>query len=117
MEKCVLSKIVEMYGAFDVNVRNVKEQDDSTELYLPLVLREATELFRNDEEQQYMSESNMEFLEETALVKEYKYNDAFLRPPMVSSCIYDLMLGSKGTTTPLRYSMNYRNYFLSKYTF
>ena len=31
---------------------------------------------------------------------------------MVSSCKYDLLIGSKGTVTPLRYSMNYRNYFL-----
>ena len=42
----------------------------------------------------------------------YKYNDVFLRPHMVSNCIYDYMFGSKGTQTPFRYELNYRNYFM-----
>ena len=112
MEKCELSQIVETYSAFDVKVRDVKNIDDTNELYLPLTLHEVIELLRNDGEHKYISENNADFLEETALIKEYKYNDFFLRPPMVSSCQYDLLMGGNGTTTPLRYSMNYRNYYL-----
>ena len=45
-------------------------------------------------------------------MKGYRYNDAFLRPYMVSNCMYDYMIASKGTRTPFRYEVNYRNYFL-----
>jgi len=31
---------------------------------------------------------------------------------MVSNCNYDIMMGSENTTTPFRYELNYRNYFL-----
>ena len=31
---------------------------------------------------------------------------------MVSTCMYDILMASTGTTTPLRYEVNYRNYFL-----
>ena len=45
------------------------------------------------------------------MVKQYQYNDSFLRPPLVSSCLYDFMTGSKGAKTILRYNLNYRNYY------
>ena len=44
-------------------------------------------------------------------VKYYKYNDGFLRPHMVSKCIYDFWCGNKNAHTPLRYLNNYRNFF------
>ena len=31
---------------------------------------------------------------------------------MVSNCNYDIMMASENTTTPFRYEINYRNYFL-----
>ena len=37
-------------------------------------------------------------------------SEIFLRPPLVSKCMYDFQCGSKGAKTPLRYSLNYRNY-------
>ena len=44
-------------------------------------------------------------------LKLYTYNDSFLRPPLVSKCDYDYMSGSQNSNTPLRYELNYRNYF------
>jgi hypothetical protein len=115
MESCTLSAIRAAYGAFDVRLRNVKDaadEADTTEPYVPLTLHAAAESFRSDKESRYVSENNGDFLEETGLVKTFKYNDAFLRPPMVSKCIYDVMCASPGTVTPLRYDINYRNYYL-----
>ena len=115
MESCTLSAIRAAYGAFDVRLRNVKDtadEADTTEPYVPLTLHAAAESFRSDKESRYVSENNGDFLEETGLVKTFKYNDAFLRPPMVSKCMYDVMCASPGTTTPLRYDLNYRNYYL-----
>ena len=115
MESCTLPAIRAAYGAFDVRLRNVKDaadDADATELYVPLTLHAVAESFRGDKESRYISENNGDFLEETGLVKTFKYNDAFLRPPMVSNCAYDVMCASPGTATPLRYELNYRNYYL-----
>ena len=115
IESCTLNAIRASYGAFDVRLRNVKDaadEADATELYVPLTLHAVAESFRSDKESRYISENNGDFLEETGLVKTFKYNDAFLRPPMVSKCMYDFMSASPGTTTPLRHELNYRNYYL-----
>ena len=59
-----------------------------------------------------MSENNYDFLDETGIIKLYRNNDMFLRPSMVSSCNYDILFGSLNVETPLRYEVNYRNYFV-----
>jgi hypothetical protein len=41
-----------------------------------------------------------------------QYNDEFIRPPRVSNCNYDILLGSENVKTPLRYEVNFRNFFL-----
>ena len=115
MESCTLPAIRAAYGAFDVRLRNVKDaadEADATEMYMPLTLHAVAESFRSDKESRYVSENNGDFLEETGLIKTFKYNDEFLRPHMVSNCMYDFMCASPGTTTPLRYELNYRNYYL-----
>ena len=112
LETCKLSQITEHYGAFDIKVRNVKEVDDNTDLHIPVTLRAALSLFSGDKDAKYVSEKNGDFLEETGMIKNYKYNDAFLRPPMVSNCFYDFLTGSQNTETVLQYSVNYRNFYL-----
>lgn len=112
LEDLNLANVVENYGAFDIQIRNTKQNDNKAELYLPFILNESIELFKQDNQSKYFTEANELFLEETGLIKIYRYNDAFLRPPMVSKCMYDYIVGSQDTTTPLRYTVNYRNYFL-----
>jgi hypothetical protein len=100
------------YHAFEIKIRNIKEQDPNSELYMPLPIHAATKLFEEDKNSVYFTENNKDFLEETGVIKNLKYNDEFLRPYMVSNCNYDLMMGSTGTCTPFRYEINYRNFFL-----
>jgi hypothetical protein len=100
------------YYAFETKIRNIKEKDSNSELYMPLPLHAAIKLFNEDSSSSYFSENNNDFLEETGVIKSLKYNDEFLRPYMVSNCNYDIMMGSKNTTTPFRYEINYRNFFL-----
>jgi hypothetical protein len=100
------------YTGYDIKIRNVKERDDETELYIPLGIVESIDLFKKDKESKYMSENNYDFLDETGLIKLYRNNDMFLRPSMVSSCNYDILFGSLNVETPLRYEVNYRNYFI-----
>jgi hypothetical protein len=106
------SYIANNYNAFEIKIRNVKDTDPNSELYIPLPLHAANKLFNEDTNSTYFSENNNEFLEETGVIKSLKYNDEFLRPYMVSNCNYDIMMGSANTCTPFRYEINYRNYYL-----
>ena len=111
LESCSLTTLEDNYGAFDIQVRDVTNKDDNSELYLPFLLKEANNIFKEDKSGKYISEKNSDFLKETGAVKNFSYNDAFLRPPLVSKCIYDFMFGSENSKTPLRYNLNYRNYY------
>ena len=111
LESCNLATLDDNYGAFDIQVRDVTNKDENSELYLPFLLKEAINIFSQDKSEKYISEKNQDFLKETGAVKNYTYNDAFLRPPLVSKCIYDFMTGSIGSKTPLRYDLNYRNFY------
>lgn len=111
-ENCNLKHISENYGAFDIKVRNIKENDDTTDLFIPVALNSALQAFEGDNNSKFLSENNNEFLEETSLIKCLRYNDSFLRPYMVSKCIYDLQMGSRNVESPFRFELNYRNYFI-----
>ena len=117
--------ITTKYRAFDIQVRDVsvsgsvdnpeksqKGSDNITVLYIPISLKIAHEVFQKDTEAKYISENNTDFIDETGLLNVFQLNDDFLRPYMVSTCMYDIMMASVATTTPLRYELNYRNYFL-----
>ena len=104
--------ILENYPAFEMKIRNIKENNVNSELYVNLPLHASVKLFKEDNNSSYFSENNSDFLNETGVIKNFKYNDEYLRPYMVSNLNYDIILGSNGTFTPFRYEINYRNYFL-----
>ena len=107
-----LKNLLENYSSFDIKIRNIKNLDDNTELFLPLSLNDANKLMIEDKEGQYISENNNDFLIETSMVKNISENDSFFRPYMLSNIDYDYIFGSKNSYTPLRYNLNYRNYYL-----
>jgi hypothetical protein len=116
------------YRAFDIHIRDVsktaqhaidektktlqKGTEDDQVLYIPVTFKIAHEVLKKDTEMKYLSEHNADFIDETGLIKLFQLNDEFLRPYMVSRCMYDILMASANTTTPLRYELNYRNYFL-----
>jgi|LauGreDrversion4_2_1035121.scaffolds.fasta_scaffold06333_5 hypothetical protein len=117
------------YRAFDIHIRDVskfptttislettktpqKGTEQEVVLYIPVTFKIAHEVLKKDTERKYISEHNADFIEETGLIKLFQLNDEFLRPYMVSKCMYDIIMASEKTTTPLRYEVNYRNYFL-----
>ncbi len=109
---CNVSEVRKSYGAFDVKIRDIYETDERAEKYLPLTLNTATEVFRKDGKEKFLSSNNYDFLEETSLVKQYQQHDQLLRPLSVCSCYYDYMFGAKNVHTILSHEVNYRNYFL-----
>ena len=113
LQSCKRNVIQDTYGAFDIKIRNVgKDIDDEEELYIPLTYTSALSAVKEDKDGKYVLENNNDFLEETGMIKTFRYNDAFIRPYMVSNCIYDLTTASSNTKTPFRYDVNYRNYYL-----
>jgi len=124
LDICTRNNILDTYGVFDVKMRNIKNDitnsnsnsnskiNEDEELYLPMPFSSAIKVIENDSDNKFLVENNSDFLEETGLIKTYKYNDSFLRPYMVSNCIYDFIMASNDTCTPFRYELNYRNYFL-----
>lgn len=106
------------YGAFDINILNHECDNKNNTLYsenVPFILNEAMEFLNLDAKQTnkgFISCKNKEYLEETTLVKRFKQNDYFLRPPFVSSCDYDIVIGSKNSYTKPQYRVNYRNFYL-----
>lgn len=114
LESCRRTAILDTYGAFDVKIRNIKQPITNAEenLYVPLAFSNALKVVKEDAETKYLVENSIDFLEETGLLKNYKYNDAFLRPYMVSQCAYDFLMAAEKTQTPFRYELNFRNYFL-----
>lgn len=112
-------RLDETYNTFDLNIRKIITEDsivDNSDLKeeesVPLPLEEALALFKRDATSSYFTEFNQDFLTESGIIKHIQYDDGYLRPPLVTNCLYDIMTGSHGSTTPLRYDLNSRNYYL-----
>jgi len=106
------------YSSFDMKIRsptenkNKNKKQSEEELYVPLPLHTTLKLLEEDKKSFYFTENNMDFIQETGIIKNIQYNDAFIRPYMVSNYFYDILMGSQDSWTPLKYEINYRNYFL-----
>jgi hypothetical protein len=110
LNECNLTNLTDNYGAFDIKMRKPGVIDDSSEMYLPFILNESISLFQKTDGK-YITENNSDFLQESGVIKKYRHNDAFLRPPLISNCIYDFQSGSINAETPLRYNLNFRNFY------
>ena len=100
------------YNSFDIKLRDNSIDNANSELYLPITLEKGLNVLKHDTVEKFISENNQEFLEETSLIKSFKTNDEFFRPSMLAKHNYDIIMGSKGSSTPLRYNNNYRTYFM-----
>jgi hypothetical protein len=113
-----LEHIQKNYGAFDVNVISYETDETNNNNYMssvPFILNEAFEFLNIDSEENnkgFISCKNKDFIQETTLIKKFKKDDYILRPPMVSVCDYDIIMGCKNSKTKLLYELNYRNYFM-----
>ena len=66
LELANITKMEELYGAFDVKIRNIEDKDKDKETYLPILLSEVVKLFQNKINNKIIIENNADFLEETA---------------------------------------------------
>lgn len=110
-DKIRKENIIANYSSFDIKLRDTSISSDS-ELFLPISLNKGLIVLAEDTNKKFISENNHDFLEETSLIKLLKANDEYLRPTMLAYSKYDYIMGSKESTTPFRYDVNYRNYFV-----
>ena len=99
-------------GSNDLKIKEIHDywkNDDSVD-YVVLPFQSANTLISSDTQSNYFSENNDDFIEETGLIKEYQHNDTFLKPTACLQTKYDILMGSKSVTIPLRYHTCYRQY-------
>ena len=103
------SSLMKDFSIFDVKVRKWEETNNECQ-HVPLKMSLVNKLFAK-KSSDYYSEKNLDFLEESGLVKHIKQNDELLTPPLKMSCNYDIIFGSPNSITPLKYNLYNRNYF------
>jgi hypothetical protein len=117
-ETC-LDNIVSKYNAFDIKIRNTKDTMEANDVaFLALPLHSLQQVLQHQDASlssmsTFISEKNMDFLVETNVRKYFQGNDLICRPPFVSNCYYDIIIGTCNSFTPFRYELNYRNYFIT----
>lgn len=104
------------YGSYDVKIKDAHDYykdhriEHSHVDAVALSLSSSMKLLENDNASHFFSENNDEFLEESGLLKSLKTLDDFLKPSFNVNSQYDLMFGSRGAVTPLRYHTDYRRF-------
>uniref|UniRef100_A0A6C0ER79 Cupin-like domain-containing protein n=1 Tax=viral metagenome TaxID=1070528 RepID=A0A6C0ER79_9ZZZZ len=109
-------EIFSKYGSYDVKIKDTRDYVKCTESvdYVMLSLQSSQNLVESDSGSHYFSENNEELVNESGLSSEYKELDIYLKPSFTLQSKYDIMFGSQNTATPLRYHLNYRQFFIVK---
>jgi hypothetical protein len=99
-------------GVFAVSVKDSRDYNtaETTVPFIASPIRTVAAVVETDTQSRYFSDSNGEFLEEAGAAKIVAKLDTFLRPPMAIQTTHDLMFGSHGTCTPLRYITDHAHY-------
>jgi len=106
------SNILREYSSYEIKIRNKKKIGTSDDLFIPLQIGIAEKLFTNDTTNNYYSENNNDFLNESNLLKIIRENDFIMKPYLCCNSSYDIIFGSNDVEIPLRYEHNYRNYIM-----
>ncbi len=102
LQECTLDGLKE-YIAFDINVY------DDQHIGVSIPLEKSYKLMQK---KSYASYHNESFLAETNMKRCFTEADTLLRPPMMSFRQYDILFGSENYETRLKYTNQYRNYFI-----
>ena len=108
-DKINLKNLSEEHGGQGVNVRKNKI-DDKEMLFNMMSIVDAKNLIENDKN--YFCENNETMLVDAGLLDGLKEKTDFFKPPMCYSERYDYVTGGNECRTPLRYNIDYRNFYL-----
>ena len=54
LDNCNLVNLDDLYGVFDINMRDISNKDENSELYLPFLLKEAINIFNDDKNEKLL---------------------------------------------------------------
>ena len=96
---------------YDIKVKDIRDyyKDESVD-YIVLPLHSAVGLMKTDTKSNYFTENNDDFIESSDLHQYFQLNDTYLKPHMSLNTKYDILFGSSGVTTPLRYHSDFRKF-------
>ena len=101
-------------GIYEVKVKDIKdyylETDSSSPDYVVLPLQSANKLLKSDTHSSYFTENNHDFVEDANLYQFFHANDEFIKPSTTVITKYDIMMGSSGAYTPLRFHKDCRRF-------
>jgi hypothetical protein len=108
------SEKLDACGIYEVKVKDIKdyylESDSSSPDYVVLPLQSATNLLKSDTHSSYFTENNHDFVEDANLYQFFHANDEFIKPSTTVITKYDIMMGSSGAYTPLRFHKDCRRF-------
>ena len=109
-------EIFSKYGTYDVKIKDNRDYNSENLPidYVVLSLQSSQNLVDSDPGSHYFSENNEELVDESGLSTVYKELDTYLKPAFTLQTKYDIMFGSHNADTPLRYHLNYRQFFIVK---
>lgn len=79
--------------------------------YIEIKMQTALQLMETDTKSHYITENNATYIEDSKdLYNEFYEMDKYIKPMFVANTKYDVLSGSKGANTPMRYHTNYRQF-------
>jgi hypothetical protein len=103
------------YESYDIKVRDTDDfLSGSNNSADPVSLKYDSfrRLAAADSRSHFITEGNLEFIEKSGLYSEYEELNPYLKPSLTVQTKYDLLQGSEGAYTPLRYHIDERQYFI-----
>lgn len=108
--------IKELLDTSEVKVKDINDYyvlNNTSIDYITLSYDSFDQLSKTDSEGHYFTEGNTDVIEESSeLSSIYSKIDPFLKPYFVVQTKYDILSGSDGTVTPMRYHTNERQYLM-----
>ena len=112
IEKLNDDTIADLGGSLELKIKEINDywsSENSVDFFV-LPLNSFETLVSTDTKSRYFTENNNDFIEDAGLIDLFYSNNDFLKPTLTLITKYDIMFGSTGLTTPLRYHTNYRHF-------
>jgi hypothetical protein len=90
----------------------IRDTSDIPSSGLEMPFQTALTLTEKDPHSKYFSEQNAQFIEESSLGNLFSAMNDYIRPPLCIHQTNDIMFGSKGAATPLRYHTKSMQYLI-----
>jgi len=103
------------YENIDIKVKDVLDYwNPNINSVDPIIISNSSfhTLMKSDSSGHYFMEDNQDFLEEIDLISEIRELDDYLKPTFNFQSKYDLLVGSSGCVTPIRYHTDYRRFLV-----